>query len=273
MVTITRQRLKFILIGLASCLVVFILTPASASSANISRAYHSTKPISAGSLLSLDPAKSGYVQPANTDNAARLLGIAVRSGDSLLAVNAGLGTVQVATSGIANALVSNLNGNIKIGDQISSSPFDGIGMKAQANSKIIGLALSSFSLASVGTQQKTVTDSAGNKRQISVGSISINIALSSLGSTNQNITGLQKVVKSLTGKVIPTERIVIAVIITGVTLISLIALIYGSVYSTIISVGRNPLAQNAIYRSTVGVIIMTAILAAVSIIVVLLLLN
>jgi hypothetical protein len=264
----------FVLTGLAISLSVLSLAPASAASANISRAYYSTQSITAGSLLSLDTTKSGYVRPANTDNGTRLTGIAVVSSDSLLAVNAGVGTVQVATSGVATALVSDFNGNVQIGDQISASPFDGIGMKATSNSKIIGLAQSTFKASSSNSQHKMITDTAGKRRQIAVGSVRVSIALgSSTASNGQNLTGIQKVLRSLTGKVIPTSRIIVAVAITVISLIALIALIYGSVYSAIISVGRNPLAKYAIYRSMTTVLLMAAMLATVTIIVVLLMLK
>lgn len=273
MVVVNRRRSKLVLAGLAIGLFMLSLAPANASSANISRSYHSTKPISTASLVSLDSTKSDYVQAANTNNATRLLGVAVVSSDSLLAVNAEVGTVQVATSGVATALVSDVNGSIQVGDQISASPFDGIGMKASGGSKIIGLAQSTFSATSAAAQHKTVTDKTGKKSRIAVGSVRVNIALGASLGSNKNVTGLQKVFKSLTGKVIPTVRIIIAVIITAITLIALITLIYGSVYSTIISVGRNPLAKYAIYRSMALVLLMAAIVATVTIVVVILLLR
>jgi hypothetical protein len=274
MVMVTRQRSMFVLIGLAISLFVLSLAPASAASANISRAYYSTQPITTGSLLSLDTTKSEYVRPANINNGTRLLGIAVVSSDSLLAVNAGVGTVQVATSGVATALVSDFNGNIQVGDQVTVSPFDGIGMKATNASKIIGLAQSTFRASSTASQHRTITDTAGKRRQIAVGSIRVSIDLGLSTATNgQNLTGIQKVLRSLTGKVIPTSRIIVAIAITAISLIALIALIYGSVYSSIISVGRNPLAKYAIYRSMATVLLMAAMLATVTIIVVLLMLK
>jgi hypothetical protein len=84
------------------------LAPAGASSANISHSYHSTDSITNGSIVSLDPTRSDYVELANTDNGSRLLGVAVAKDDSLLAVDPTEGAVQVATSGNATVLVSNL---------------------------------------------------------------------------------------------------------------------------------------------------------------------
>src|SRR5580658_8665210 len=111
-------------------LAIFSLTPASAASANISHSYSDTSAIPNGSIVSLDSSNPGYVQLANTNNASRLLGVALNSKDSLLAVDptSATHTVQIATSGSVNTLVSTVNGNIAVGDQISTSPFNGIGM-------------------------------------------------------------------------------------------------------------------------------------------------
>lgn len=261
----TKRYAKVTIFGLGASLFMLSLAPVSASSANISRSYQSSQTVLAGSLVSLDASKSDYVQAANTNNAARIFGIAVISNDSLLAVDAKKGSVQVATSGTAPALVSDLNGAINVGDQIAVSPFDGIGMKAPSGSRIIGLAQTAFNNGLPGIQRRTVKDNSGVSKQIAVGTIKVNIAPgSSTGSSTEKINGVQKLAKSITGRLIPTGRIVVALIIVGVTLIALITLIYGSVYSTIISVGRNPLAKYAIYRSMASVLLLAFITAAVA---------
>jgi hypothetical protein len=268
------RHLRVILIGLGTSLLLLGLAPASASSANISHSYQSQSDIPAGSLVSLDPSKSGFVLAANTENASRILGVVVESKDSLLAIDESKGDVQVATSGTATALVSDLNGEIKVGDQVAVSPFEGIGMKAASGTRIIGLAQSAFSAKSPGVQKQTVKDNSGKSREIAIGTVRVNISPGASGAgSDDKINSLQKLVRSLTGKIIPTGRIVVAIIITTVTLIALIALIYGSVYSTIISVGRNPLAKYAIYRSMGAVLAMALITAAVAMGVVVLLLR
>jgi hypothetical protein len=115
------RHAKLLVVCTFAALGVLGLTPAGASSANISHSYHSGEAVQDGSLVSLDAQGSSDVQPADTTNQARLFGVAVKSDDSLLAVNAGAENVQVATSGTASVLVSTLNGPIKIGDQVSAS--------------------------------------------------------------------------------------------------------------------------------------------------------
>ena len=126
--SITRG-LRVLFAGLFTALFLFSLSPVGAASANISKSYKSSDQIPNGSLVSLNNQKTDYVIQSNTKNGSKLLGVAVAADESLLAVNPTDGSVQVATSGTAVALVSDLNGSIKVGDQIGVSPFDGIGMK------------------------------------------------------------------------------------------------------------------------------------------------
>src|SRR5271154_5954427 len=88
-----------LVIGAGIVLLALGWAPANASSANISHAYHATGHITDGSIVSLDPQRSDYVQLASTDNGSHLVGVAVASNDSLLAVDASSTTVQIATSG------------------------------------------------------------------------------------------------------------------------------------------------------------------------------
>jgi hypothetical protein len=263
-----------VVVGFGSTLLLMSLATASASSANISHSYQSAGSIATGSLVSLNPTKANFVETSNTDNGVRVFGVVVNSADSLLAVNAQNGSVQVATSGTATALVSDVNGPIKVGDQVAVSPFDGIGMKASSGSRVIGLAQSAFNSKSPGAERQTVKNDAGTPKEIALGNLRVNISPGAAsGGSDDTINGLQKLVRSITGKVIPTARIIVALVITVVTLVALIALVYGSVYSTIISVGRNPLAKYAIYRSMGAVLAMAVITAAVAMGVVLLLLR
>lgn len=242
-----------------------------ATTDNLSRSYHATQSISSGSIVILDPKKSGYVDPANINNASRLLGVAVSSQNSLLAVDPSVSGVQVALAGTVDTLVTSENGNINIGDQISASPFSGIGMEALSGVRVIGIAQTAFPQASnEGTTEKA-KDKSGNDQNIKVGYIRLTIAIASgtttTGGSNQ-ADFLQRVVKSLTGKTIPTFRIFLGMLVAILSFISLVALIYSTVYASIISVGRNPLARTAIYRTLLIVMLiafLTIIIASLTV--------
>ena len=253
-------------VGAISILTLLTLTPASASSANISHSYSSTVNIPNGSLVSLDPKQSNYVEPSNSSNGTQLLGVSVASSDSLLAIDPTNGQVQVATSGTVNALVSTLNGSINVGDQISVSPFNGIGMKAAPGSHVIGLAQTAFNDNTSGSTTQQITDKQGKSSQVFIGYVRLGIAIgtaSTQGSDDQ-LNGLQKLSVGLTGHAVSTARVVISLVIAVVAFLALITLIYASIYGGIISIGRNPLAKYAIFRSVASVLGMVLLVAVVA---------
>jgi hypothetical protein len=241
---------------------------ASAASSNLSHSYQSSEAIPNGSIVSLDPQHTGYVQLANVQNGARLLGVALASKDSLLAVNSGSAPVQVALSGSVNTLVSTLNGDVKVGDQISVSPFGGVGMKTTAGAHVVGIAQTGFSHTSPDATTESVKDKSGTSRNIQVGYVRLSIAIgtASNGATGggQNLNFLQKLIKSLTGHTISTVRILLSMVVTVISLVSLVTLIYASVYGSIISIGRNPLAQHAVFRTLTSVMIMAVLTVAIA---------
>lgn len=272
-ITIMRslRAIKISSAGAATALFLLNLVPAGASSANLSRSYGSDTPIQAGSIVSLDARQSDFVVLANSSNASRVVGVAVNSNDSLLAVDPTNGAVQVATSGNVNTLVSTLNGNINVGDHIAVSPFNGVGMKAAPGSYVVGLAQTSFSASSDGAQAQEVTTTNGQKQRIYAGYVRLSIAISQASSdtgSGQKLTALQKLAQSLTGHTISNIRVIIALIISVIAILALITLIYAAIYSSIISIGRNPLAKYQIFQtlgSVIGMVVAIGIVAGLSV--------
>lgn len=265
--TVNRQ-LRLLLCGLSIAVALISLAPVSASSANISRSYKSTETIPVGSLVSLDSDQSDYVVAANSSNGKLLLGVVVKSDDSLLAVNVSNTTLQIATSGTASVLVSDLNGAIKVGDQIGVSPFSGVGMKLATGGHGIGLSQTAFNSNTEGTSTQEVTDKAGNNKTIRVGLVRVNVGAgltSTSAEGNQaELNSLQKIAKSLLGHQVATWRIVLSIIIILVAVAALIALTYASIYGSIISIGRNPLGSHSIFktlRTVMAMVLLTAVLA------------
>jgi hypothetical protein len=267
-------RTRMLWTGVITLLTVLSLSSVGASSANISHSYRTTAQITNGSIVSLDPKQTDYVVPANTDNGGRLIGVAVASDDSLLAVDPTSGRVQVATSGNANTLVSTVNGDIKVGDQIAISPFNGVGMKAEPGLRIIGLAQTGFNADSDGATTREVTTKDGKKTPIHLGFVRISIGVGTAGGgSGSSLNGLQRFAKSLTGRTISTPRIIVSIIVALVALIALTTLIYASIYGSIISVGRNPLARNAIFRTLGSVLGMAALTGVVALLTIFFLLR
>lgn len=256
------RRVRLLLTGAGAALILLGLAPAGASSANISHSYRSNDTIRNGSIVSLDPSQSNYVVPANVSNGSRLLGVAVADNDSLIAVDATPGAVQVATEGSATTLVSTLNGDIKVGDQVAVSPFNGVGMKAAPGSRLIGLAQTAFNGGTPGAVTETVKTKSGQQRTVKVGYLRVNIAIGTNASlVGGDLNSLQRVTQSITGHTVPTARIIISLAVAVVALLALITLVYASIYGSIVSIGRNPLAKYAVFR-TLGSVLGLALLTA-----------
>lgn len=256
--------LRLLATGVGATFIILGLASAAASSANISHSYQATASIPNGSIVSLDPKQSDFVEPANTTNGAQLLGVAVAGSDSLIAVDATPGAVQVATAGNAPVLVSTLSGDIKVGDQVGVSPFDGVGIKALPGSRVIGLAQTAFNGSTEGATAERITDKNGKTSSVQVGYVRINIAIGTNATVliTANINSLQKLAKTLTGHTVSTERVTISLAVATADLLALITLIYASIYGSIVSIGRNPLAKYAVFR-TLGSVLALALLTTV----------
>jgi len=239
----------------------------AAASANISKSYNSSSPIPNGSIVALDPSKSEYVVPANITNDSRLVGVALQSSQSLLAVNPNPNGVQVAINGTVNTLASTVDGSIKVGQEISASPFNGIGMLAPPGVHYIGIAQSVLTDNSPNLVSEKVKDKSGNYQTIKIGYVKLDIVI---GSNNSSSAGgntanfLQRLIKSLTGKTISTVRIILSIVVALISLASLITLIYASIYGSVISIGRNPLAKSAVFRTLISVMFMAIITVAIA---------
>lgn len=246
-----------------------------AAAANLSHSYKSNSTITSGSLVSVDAKQSGYVVTANKQNSKHLVGVAVTSNDSLLAINVTTGDVQVAISGIANALVSTLNGPIKTGDQIAVSPINGVGMEAAPDEEVIGIAQAAFNAQSSGAKMQQVTDKNGKKTEIAVGymplTIAIGVAPSSVTGGKSNV--VQRLANYVAGRQVSTTSVVISAIIAFVAIISVVTLVYGTIRGSMISIGRNPLAKSAIFESLAQVIGMATLIVVVAVVIIYLILR
>ena len=257
--------MRLLVTGVGFALLAMGVASVSASSANISHAYQASRPIPNGSLVSLDPSRTDFVKPANSGNGKQLIGV-VSGNDSLIAVDEGGGPVQVATTGSATALVSTLNGDIRVGDQIGVSAFDGVGMKALPGSRVIGLAQTDFNGGTDGATTKQITDKSGKQHSVKVGYAQVNIAIGTNANafTTANLTSLQRVAKSLTGHTVSNTRVLISLAVAIIAMLALIVLIYASIYGSIVSIGRNPLAKYAVFRTLGSVLGLAFLTAAVS---------
>ena len=251
-----RQRLVWTLRGLVLVALVFVgLTslPVSAAdnTAAISQGFIVEGETTPGAIVSFaDASKSGVVQSANRDNADRLVGVVSRK--PLVELSGSAKQTQIVISGTALVLVSNINGDIKYGDKITASPISGVGMKATTSGQVVGTSSQAFSTAQEVREHK-VRDLKGVERTVKIGLLPVQVNVSYFRAPEDDQTVLpsflQQFVNAVAGRPVGLIRSLIALILFVTGFGSVGVLLYSSVRSSIISIGRNPLSAPAVHRS------------------------
>lgn len=253
-----RHSITAMTLAALLCMLYPAITSATGT---ISQTYQAnTNDISQGTLLSVTPGNQNTVELANTTNVKNLIGIATTK--PLVEISGGKNsTVSVAVSGSTEALVSNLNGDIKIGDKITASPVGGIGMKATGSTEVVGTAQAN--LGSSATTQETVKKSDGKTARITIGLVPVSVATAYYSvqtSTGQGAISsilppfLQSVANSVTGRQVSPLKLLLGTLALTLGFIIAIVMLYSSIRTNIASIGRNPLAQNALRKGFVDVV-------------------
>lgn len=234
----------------------------------ISQGFTSQEDLSVGSLVSLtENAANGTVQAANTSNGVRLVG--VTSKQSLIELSGGAREVQVVIGGSSYALVSDINGEVKRGDKIAPSPLSGVGMKATESTQVLGTVEQDFSEANqVSTQQ--ITDKNGTEHTVKVGLVTTQVNVAFYQKPEDSASFLPSFLRKFANQVVGHEvapiRILIALILLIASFGGVAVLLYSSVSSSIISIGRNPLSADAVHKGifevaalAIGILLLTLI--------------
>lgn len=234
---------------LALCLGLF--APVAHAVTSLSESYSSDDNLAIGSLVSVQDNQTDIVQAAESSNVENLLGVVIASGSSLLTLSNGKDDqVQVATTGTLPVLVSNINGEIKRGDHVTASPIKGVGMRASANIRVIGVAQGDMT----NVKEETYKDADGNQQKVRLGEVPVLVNVAYYFKEPEKTVvpaAIQNVANSLAGKEVGTVPVLISAAIFLIMLIIVASLVYSMIRSSIISVGRNPLSQSAIYRDLV----------------------
>ena len=245
-------------LGIAVAMTVLVLGVSSLrveGASSIAQAFATDDPnIVSGALVSLKSEAANTIELSTIENVDRMLGVAGEN--ALIELSNDDGTVQVITTGEAYALVSDINGNVEVGDKITASPIAGVGMKALTNTLVIGTAQAS--LSSVETETRTIRDKEGNERTVRIGAILVQVdrvfySVPQGGPSSFVPQALQDFANSIAGRSVSPIRVMIAGFLILFMFITVAILLYSSVRSSIISIGRNPLSERAVHKSLVQV--------------------
>lgn len=266
---LTVSRVNTARSWLMGALIATILLPMSAGAiTSLSQGFTTTDTLPLGAIVSLQNNTSDHVTATTTSNVNSILGVVINDGSSLLTLsNSEENQVQVATSGMVSVLVSDINGTINQGDPITASPVKGVGMKATNNTKVVGIAQGKPTTN--GDAKQSYTDSQGQKQPLILGEVPVLINVSYFYKQPDKTiipSAIQNVANALAGKTVNTTPIIISAVIFIVTLAVVVSIIYSMIRSSIISVGRNPMSQSAVYRDVIQLSALVLGILAVSVI-------
>lgn len=226
-----------------------------------------------GALVSLKYETPNTVELANPERAEHLIGVV--GNKPLIELSDGTNSVQVVTSGITGALVSDINGEIRAGDRIAPSPIEGVGMKATQTGVVVGTAQAELEPAN--TTERSITNKDGEQQVVKIGTIPVQVdtvffAGSASGSSFVP-SAIQELANNIAGREVSAVRVMVASLLLVLLLVSVVVLLYSSVKSSIISIGRNPLSENAVHKSLLQVGLTIVGLLAFTVIIIYLILT
>jgi hypothetical protein len=238
-------------LALVFALVIIALPNAALAITTLSQGYTTSDQVSSGSIVSLKEGLQDHVVAATPDSSSTILGVVISDNNSLLSLWSGQAAqqVQVATSGIVQVLVSDINGKIEDGDQITASPISGVGMRATSNAKVVGVAQGSQD--NNNSSEQSYKDKQGEAHKVKLGLVPALINVSYFYKQPEKTlipSAVQNIANALAGKKVDSLPILVSMGIFIITLIVVASILYAMIRSSIISVGRNPMSQAAIYR-------------------------
>jgi hypothetical protein len=234
--------------------LISLAIPATAGAVTpISQGYSSSDKLSVGSIVSLQNNTTDQVSATTISNLNSIFGVVINDSNSLISLTSGQGEqFQVATSGVVQVLVSDISGDIYQGDQITASPISGVGMKATDSVKVVGIAQDR--LSNNNGSKQSYKDKNGHKHTVLAGQVPVLINVSYY--YKQPIktlipTAVQNIANAMAGRPVNSLPILISMGIFILTMIIVTIIVYSMVHGSLISVGRNPMSQSAIYRELI----------------------
>ena len=245
----TRVRVGMSLVGLLTVVGLFLSPVAMAAT----QGYTTTdKTIVKGMAVAVSSTQVSNgvdtgttVEKSNINNASKTLGVVVDPSTDTVAVSTAAGQVYVATTGTASVYVTDLNGTVHKGDLLAPSPLNGVLMRAVDGTRgILGVAVTDFSSK---TAQSVTVEGDGSKAKVGL----LQINMDTKFTTNSPDAGkslLQRIGEAIVGHEVSSLQVLVALVILCLLLVVEGGIIYGAVSSSIVSLGRNPLAKGTIMK-------------------------
>lgn len=248
-------------------LVLVAYAPHTLGASSIAQGFRADGEVVPGALVSTLRDSPDIVTASSLGDADLLIGVAGEG--SAIELSDGSSTVQVVRSGVALAIVSDINGRIATGDHITASPIKGVGMRTSEGGMVVGIAQAGLEDTEVNERQ--ITDLQGRQQTVRIGLVPVQINASFYTGESSSASFVpsivQDIAESVAGKQVSPVRILVAALVLVILFFSAVVLLYSATKSSIISIGRNPLSERAVHRSlfevgltVVGILAFTVIL-------------
>lgn len=275
---INKKNLKRALhAGLLLSGLMFVISGMSGAHAqDVTQGYGTDETLQNGLVVRLKASDKAKVEPLTQEKETEMFGVVVSSTESPVSLSdPDAKQVFVATQGRYDVLVSTQNGQIRVGDSIVISSIKGVGMKSDdVHRVLVGKALENFDGKSDAESQAKISDG----RTVSLGRIRVDISVKRNPSfSGDTIAGvphqLSRLAYAVTDKPVTAFRIYAALASIFVCMCVAGAILYSGIHGGMSSVGRNPMAKNAIMRNMIGTTIMALIVVSIGLFAVYLLLK
>ncbi len=249
--------------ALAMLIVASLQHPLLAQS--LAQSYGSDTPLQRGMIVGLKQDEPDKVKPLNFESPEHVHGVVIDANDTPVTLTQEGQTIFLASVGRHEVLVSTQNGNIVSGDLISVSALAGIGTKADERVEfVMGKALANYDGSANEISKSTLQEAGGTTREISIGRIPVDISITRnplIKPKEPDLPGfLKKISEGIAHKPVSSIRLYTSFAVLLATTILSLSLIYGSVRSSVYSLGRNPLSKKVIFRGMFQVIIVGIII-------------
>jgi hypothetical protein len=250
-----------------------VVAPALAQA--VTRSYKTDISLQRGMIVRKTQKDTSKVEALKADEIEKMEGVVVAANDSPVTLSSSDQSAQqvfVATTGQYNVLVSNQNGPIKKDDFITISSLAGIGMKADGRqSRIIGKSLEAFDGKTNISGKTTVKNSAKATIPITLGLVAVEIEVrhnpieEKKTSLIPGLEFLQKAAGTVANNEVSATQLYISIAALVVTAFISGSILYSGIRTSMIAVGRNPLAKKSINRSLLSVVITSIIILIIGI--------
>ncbi|MDB5182121.1 MAG: rane protein of unknown function [Candidatus Saccharibacteria bacterium] len=256
-------------------LVLSLFAGSDAFAQAVTRAYKASTPLQRGMIVRLNDKDASTVEAVKGEAINKMEGVVVAANDAPVTLSSedqSFQQVFVATTGRYNVLVSNQNGVIKKDDYITISSLAGVGMKADGKQpRIIGKAIAGFDGKTNVSGRTTVKNSDKTDIPIALGLVAVDVNVGhnpieeKADSIVPGLEVLQRAAGAIADKPVTPAQIYLSLAALIVAAIIAGSILYAGVRTSMIAIGRNPLAKGSVMRNLLQVVVTSIIILIIGV--------